>query len=174
MPDLEAQEVRERGNEFGAVTGRPRRCGWLDLVVLRYAMMLNGIDTLVVTKLDVFDTQPEIQVCTAYTYKGNADDGNAGGRGNDCELEPEYTTLPGWSAPTSGIARREGPAGSGARLPEIYFGSNGRGNWNGFHRTGTRRDDCAAGNETGGLAVDGAYAQDKGERDPSADESASR
>ena len=49
--------MRERGNEFGAVTGRPRRCGWLDLVVLRHAKMLNGIDSLVVTKLDVFDAQ---------------------------------------------------------------------------------------------------------------------
>ena len=70
MVDLDAQEVRQRGNEFGAVTGRPRRCGWLDLVVLRYAKMLNGIDSLVVTKLDVFDAQPEIQVCTGYRYKG--------------------------------------------------------------------------------------------------------
>src|SRR5580693_4943411 len=70
MPDLEAQEVRTRGNEFGAVTGRPRRCGWLDLVVLRYAKMLNGIDSLVVTKLDVFDAQPEIKICMGYLYKG--------------------------------------------------------------------------------------------------------
>ncbi len=71
MPDLEAQEVRERGKEFGAVTGRPRRCGWLDLVELRYAKMINGIDSLVVTKLDVFDTQREIKVCVGYTYKGS-------------------------------------------------------------------------------------------------------
>src|SRR5215472_10089159 len=70
MPDLDAQAIRERGKEFGAVTGRPRRCGWLDLAVLRYAKMINGIDSLVVTKLDVFDTQKEIQVCTGYTYKG--------------------------------------------------------------------------------------------------------
>ena len=57
MPDLEAKEVRSRGNEYGAVTGRPRRCGWLDLVMLRYAVMINGINSLIVTKLDVFDTQ---------------------------------------------------------------------------------------------------------------------
>ena len=57
MPDLDAEEVRKRGKEFGAVTGRPRRCGWLDLQMLRYAKMINGIDSLVVTKLDVFDTQ---------------------------------------------------------------------------------------------------------------------
>src|ERR1700736_5135490 len=72
MPDLEATEVRDRGKEYGAVTGRPRRCGWLDLVVLRYAIRINGISSLVVTKLDVFDTQKEIQVCTGYRYKGTA------------------------------------------------------------------------------------------------------
>ncbi len=82
MPDLEATEVRDRGKEYGAVTGRPRRCGWLDLFVLRYAVRINGISSLVVTKLDVFDTQKEIQVCTGYRYKGISDEGNArGGRG---------------------------------------------------------------------------------------------
>src|SRR6202043_1685953 len=70
MTDLEAREVRERGKEFGAVTGRPRRCGWLDLAMLRYAVMINGITSLIVTKLDVFDTQREIQVCVGYCYKG--------------------------------------------------------------------------------------------------------
>ena len=70
MIDGDAAEVRQRGNEFGAVTGRPRRCGWLDLPVLKYAKMLNGIDSLVVTKLDVFDAQAEIKVCTGYRYKG--------------------------------------------------------------------------------------------------------
>jgi adenylosuccinate synthase len=103
MVDLEAQEVRARGNEFGAVTGRPRRCGWLDLMVLRYAKMLNGIDSLVVTKLDVFDELSEIRVCTGYRHKGR----------HLCEMppdvetlsqiEPEYHTLPGWQKPTPGI-----------------------------------------------------------------------
>jgi adenylosuccinate synthase len=103
MPDLDAQELRARGNEFGAVTGRPRRCGWLDLVVLRYAKMLNGIDSLVVTKLDVFDSQPEIKVCTGYRYKGEP----LGEMPADAELlgqiEPEYRTLKGWQKPTPGI-----------------------------------------------------------------------
>ena len=71
MPDLDAEEVRKRGKEFGAVTGRPRRCGWLDLQVLRYAKMINGIDSLVVTKLDVFDTQKEIQVCVGTNTKAS-------------------------------------------------------------------------------------------------------
>ena len=81
MPELEAKEVRERGKEFGAVTGRARRCGWLDLMVLRYAKMINGIDSLVVTKLDVFDTQREIQVCVGYKYKGKALERDAGAGG---------------------------------------------------------------------------------------------
>jgi adenylosuccinate synthase len=103
MPDLDAQAVRERGNEFGAVTGRPRRCGWLDLVVLNYAKMLSGIDTLVVTKLDVFDAQPEIKVCTEYKHKGKTVTEIPADVETLAELEPVYTTLPGWMSPTPGI-----------------------------------------------------------------------
>jgi adenylosuccinate synthase len=103
MPDLDAEAVRERGKEFGAVTGRPRRCGWLDLFELRFAKMLNGIDSLVVTKLDVFDAQHEIKVCTGYRYKGQP----LGEMPADVEtlgqVEPEYKTLPGWQKPTPGI-----------------------------------------------------------------------
>jgi adenylosuccinate synthase len=100
MPDLDAQEVRTRGNEFGAVTGRPRRCGWLDLVVLRYAKMLNGIDSLVVTKLDVFDAQPEIKVCVGYRLKGQLIKEIPPDVETLAQIEPEYKTLPGWQKPT--------------------------------------------------------------------------
>jgi len=103
MPDLEAREVRERGNEFGAVTGRPRRCGWLDLVVLRYAKMLSGIDSLVVTKLDVFDSQAEIKICTGYRYKGSLLDEMPAEVEVLAQIEPEYETLKGWQKPTPGI-----------------------------------------------------------------------
>ena len=103
MPDLDAQEVRARGNEFGAVTGRPRRCGWLDLVVLRYAKMLNGIDSLVVTKLDVFDQQPEIKVCTGYRLKGQPIAEMPPDAETLGQVEPEYKTLPGWKTLTPGI-----------------------------------------------------------------------
>jgi adenylosuccinate synthase len=103
MPDLDAQAVRERGKEFGAVTGRPRRCGWLDLVMLRYAKMLNGIDSLVVTKLDVFDAQPEIKVCTGYRYKGQPLKEIPPDVETLAQVEPEYKTLPGWRKPTPGI-----------------------------------------------------------------------
>ena len=103
MPDLDAQEVRKRGKEFGAVTGRPRRCGWLDLAVLRYAKMINGIDSLVVTKLDVFDTQREIQVCVGYKYKGTPIHEMPALAEEYDHVTPEYKTLPGWSDPTYGV-----------------------------------------------------------------------
>jgi adenylosuccinate synthase len=103
MPDLDAQAVRERGQEFGAVTGRPRRCGWLDLVVLKYAKMLNGIDSLVVTKLDVFDTQAEIKVCTGYRLKGQPLNEMPPDVETLTQVEPVYRTLPGWQKPTPGI-----------------------------------------------------------------------
>ena len=121
MPDLDAQAVRERGKEFGAVTGRPRRCGWLDLVVLRYAKMLNGIDSLVVTKLDVFDTQPEIKVCTGYRYKGKPLDEMPPDVETLSQVEPEYKTLPGWQQADARHSRCEGPARSRARVPGFYF-----------------------------------------------------
>jgi adenylosuccinate synthase len=103
MPDLEASQVRDRGNEFGAVTGRPRRCGWLDLEVLRYAKMINGMDSLIITKLDVFDGQPEIQVCTGYKYKGERLTEMPADVDVLANVTPEYKTLRGWQKPTSGI-----------------------------------------------------------------------
>jgi adenylosuccinate synthase len=103
MPALEAQRVRERGNEFGAVTGRPRRCGWLDLQVLRYAKMINGIDSLVVTKLDVFDTQREIQVCVGYKYKGKPLEEMPALAEEYEKVTPEYKTLTGWCEKTYGV-----------------------------------------------------------------------
>jgi adenylosuccinate synthase len=103
MPDLEATEVRDRGKEYGAVTGRPRRCGWLDLFVLRYAVRINGISSLVVTKLDVFDTQKEIQVCTGYRYKGSPIKEMPASAEDLAEVKPEYRTLPGWQSDTYGV-----------------------------------------------------------------------
>jgi adenylosuccinate synthase len=111
MPDLDAQEVRARGKEFGAVTGRPRRCGWLDLQVLRYAKMINGIDSLVVTKLDVFDTQREIQACVGYTYKGTPLTEMPALAEEYEHVAPVYKTLPGWNESTYGLK-------DGAKLPK--------------------------------------------------------
>src|SRR3981081_2886886 len=103
MPALDAEEVRKRGKEFGSVTGRPRRCGWLDLQMLRYAKMINGIDSLVVTKLDVFDTQREIQVCVAYKYKGKPLNEMPALAEEYEHVTPEYKSLPGWNETTYGL-----------------------------------------------------------------------
>ena len=111
MPELEAATMRNRGNEFGAVTGRPRRCGWLDLAVLRYAVRLNGIHTLVVTKLDVLDTQREIQVCVGYRYKGALLREMPAAAEQLAEVTPDYRALRGWQASTAGISEA-------ARLPQ--------------------------------------------------------
>jgi adenylosuccinate synthase len=100
-------ELRKRGNEFGAVTGRPRRCGWLDLPLLRYARMINGISWFVVTKLDVLDELPEIPVCVAYKVGGKKTaEIPAQASGYD-RIEPIYEKLPGWRKSTAGITTLE-------------------------------------------------------------------
>jgi len=99
--------LRARGHEYGAVTGRPRRCGWLDLPLLRYAGMINGVSWWVVTKLDVLDELAEIPVCTAYKVNGNlTQEIPAHASGND-RIECVYRTLPGWRTSTEGITQFE-------------------------------------------------------------------
>jgi adenylosuccinate synthase len=99
--------LRARGNEYGAVTGRPRRCGWLDLPLLRYAGMINGISWLVVTKLDVLDELAEIPVCVGYKINGKtSDEIPAHGSGYD-KIECVYRKLPGWRTSTLGVAQLE-------------------------------------------------------------------
>ena len=70
LKDEMGEKLREKGGEYGATTGRPRRCGWLDLVALKYAVEVNGLDGLIITKLDVLDEFEEIKLCVAYEYKG--------------------------------------------------------------------------------------------------------
>ena len=99
--------IRERGNEFGSVTGRPRRCGWFDVPLLRYSAMLNGIDSLVVTKLDVLDELEKIPVCTAYrSGRQEVTEMPATTRGLE-SLEAVYECLPGWRTSTLGISHYE-------------------------------------------------------------------
>ena len=103
--DATGDLLRARGNEYGAVTGRPRRCGWIDLPLLRYAGMINGISWLVVTKLDVLDELAEIPVCVGYKIDGKAtDEVPAHASGYD-RIECVYHTLPGWRTSTQGITR---------------------------------------------------------------------
>ena len=101
--DDSATLLRARGQEYGAVTGRPRRCGWLDLPLLRYSNMINGTEWLVVTKMDVMDECAEIPVCTGYKINGKVTDViPADMRGFEL-IQPVYTTLQGWNASTEGI-----------------------------------------------------------------------
>ena len=103
--------IRKRGNEFGAVTGRPRRCGWLDLPLLRYSGMINGTSWLVVTKLDVLDELAEIPVCVAYKINGKQTEEIPAEASGWDKIECVYQKLPGWNTPTKGITEF-------AKLPE--------------------------------------------------------
>jgi adenylosuccinate synthase len=95
--------LRESGQEFGAVTGRPRRCGWYDAVAVRYACRVNGLDALALTKLDVLDGLPELQVCTSYRCRGAVLEDMPGDLAQLAACEPVYETLQGWSQPTRGV-----------------------------------------------------------------------
>jgi adenylosuccinate synthase len=95
--------LRESGQEFGAVTGRPRRCGWFDAVAVRYASRINGLDALALTKLDVLDGLPDLQVCTAYRCRGKVLTEMPGELSELAACEPVYETLPGWTEPTRGV-----------------------------------------------------------------------
>ncbi len=103
LNDAMGEAIRKKGSEFGAVTGRPRRCGWLDLPLLRYSNMINGSEWLVVTKLDVLDDLAEIPICTSYRIDGKETTQiPAQGRGFE-KIEPIYTKLPGWQSQTTKI-----------------------------------------------------------------------
>lgn len=104
----QGQELRNRGNEFGSVTGRPRRTGWIDLPLLRYAGMINGISWLVVTKLDVLDQLREIPVCVGHKVNGKPTaEVPAQATGYD-SIECVYRKMPGWETPTQNIKTLEG------------------------------------------------------------------
>jgi adenylosuccinate synthase len=97
--------LRESGQEYGASTGRPRRCGWFDAVAVRYAARINGLDALALTKLDVLDDLETLDICTGYRCGDRvitdfpADLQVLGG------CEPVYESMPGWTRPTKGVRR---------------------------------------------------------------------
>jgi adenylosuccinate synthase len=101
------QRLRDSGNEYGAVTGRPRRCGWYDAVAARYGARINGLDVLALTKLDVLDGIERIDICTAYRYAGRTLTEFPSDVGQLGQCEPIYESMPGWSTPTKGIRRYE-------------------------------------------------------------------
>jgi adenylosuccinate synthase len=103
--DTTGEMIRQRGNEFGAVTGRPRRCGWFDVPLLRYTAAINGFDSLVVTKLDVLDEFDNIPVCTGYR-SGTREVAEMPPTVAEIEkIEPVYESLPGWRTATFGVSR---------------------------------------------------------------------
>jgi adenylosuccinate synthase len=103
LDDPTGEALRKRGNEYGATTGRPRRCGWIDLVALKRAVLINGINGLAITKLDVLDGLPTIRVCIAYEYRGKRRELAPLDAAGWAECKPVYLDFPGWEEPTSGI-----------------------------------------------------------------------
>jgi adenylosuccinate synthase len=95
--------LRETGSEYGAVTGRPRRCGWFDAVAARYAARINGLDGLALTKLDVLDGLERIDICTAYRCGDRTLTEFPSDVGQLAMCEPIYESMPGWSTPTAGV-----------------------------------------------------------------------
>src|SRR6478672_1747188 len=97
------QLIRERGREYGASTGRPRRCGWFDAFATRYAAEINGFSSVALTKLDVLDTLDEIKVCTGYKLNGQVCESLPAVSQDLRRIEPVYATLPGWRSSTLGM-----------------------------------------------------------------------
>ncbi len=133
-----AERIRELGGEFGATTGRPRRCGWFDAVVVRYAVRINGLTGLAVTKLDVLDTFAEIPVCVGYRLDGDTIDSMPADLERIERVEPIYETLPGWQKGLGGVRRlAELPAAARAYVDRLQdlAGAPVR-----YVSVGTRRD----------------------------------
>jgi adenylosuccinate synthase len=105
LKGLAGERIRSRGAEFGASTGRPRRCGWFDGMVVRYSALINNVDTLVITKLDVLDELEEISVCTGYTLDGRKLEGFPTDVGVLERCRPIYEKHPGWMSDTSAVNR---------------------------------------------------------------------
>ena len=94
------EELRKTGNEFGATTGRPRRCGWIDLVALRFACMINGVTKIVMTKADVLDAFKELEVCTTYNINGK-ESAEVPFQMTRMNIKPVYKNFTGWNTPTN-------------------------------------------------------------------------
>ncbi|MBC7848982.1 MAG: adenylosuccinate synthetase, partial [Chitinophagaceae bacterium] len=102
LNDQTGEELRKIGNEFGATTGRPRRCGWIDLVALNFACMINGVTKIVMTKADVLDAFEELQVCTSYKINGKSTK-EIPFQMSRVTIEPELKTFKGWNTDITGL-----------------------------------------------------------------------
>lgn len=110
LHDATGEELRKIGNEFGATTGRPRRCGWIDLVALKYACMINGVTAVVMTKADVLDSFTDLNMCTSYHVNGK-ESTEVPFQLNKVQLTPNYQSFKGWNIDTTAIK-------SSAALPQ--------------------------------------------------------
>ena len=111
LNDEVGERLRKEGHEFGATTGRPRRCGWIDLPALKYAIMINGVTQLIMMKADVLSTFEEINVCTKYKFNnGNISDMLPYDLCTE-EIEPVYKTFKGWKSSLDGIEHFQDLAG---------------------------------------------------------------
>jgi adenylosuccinate synthase len=120
LTDATGATLGQRGNEFGSVTGRPRRCGWIDVAALRRSFQLNGVDGQCITKLDVLDTLPEIRLCVGYMLDGARIDLIPTGADAVARCTPVYETMPGWNESTVGARTfDELPAAARAYLRRI-------------------------------------------------------
>ena len=106
FPTEQDNEIGEyigtRGREFGTVTGRKRRCGWFDAVLVRQAIKVSGVTGIALTKLDILDGLKEIKVCVGYMLDGARIDRLPAGQGDQTRVEPIYETIPGWEGSTAG------------------------------------------------------------------------
>ncbi len=107
LTDETGNRIREIAHEYGATTGRPRRCGWLDLAVIKYAVQLNGLDCIALTRLDILDSFDEIKICTGYRHNGQMLREFPASLKVLADVEPVYETLPGWKADTTMCRRFE-------------------------------------------------------------------
>ena len=127
LHDEAGEYLSRRGNEFGATTGRRRRCGWFDAVAVRRAVKLNGVHGLCITKLDVLDGLDTVRVCVAYLYKGERRNTPPPGADAMAQCQPVYENLPGWKESTVGVKRREGlPTNAQKYLERIEVATGGR------------------------------------------------
>ncbi|HMD00904.1 MAG TPA: adenylosuccinate synthetase, partial [Ferruginibacter sp.] len=102
LNDETGEQLRKTGNEFGSTTGRPRRCGWIDLVALKFACMINGVTQIIMTKADILDSLQELKVCNGYNINGE-EKNYVPFQMNKVDIVPAYKSFPGWMKDISAV-----------------------------------------------------------------------
>ena len=135
------QKLGERGHEFGTVTGRKRRCGWFDAVLVRQAVAVSGITGIALTKLDVLDGFETVKICTGYKIDGKKFDYLPPHAADQTRVEPVYEEIKGWEGSTAGRAQLGRPAGAGDQICPPHRGADPLPGRAGLHLAGARRHD---------------------------------